>query len=139
MKYKFHLFPIVFLVLSCQEPNKPDPLEQAATEAKFDKVVIHKLHLYDSLKNLAILHYDTLFKFRNNNLEIVRYDKNGTATLIKGGDETSFTFSYNFETDEFQDFRHQATIPSYLKAKFSNLFQRIGKGNIGYFKIAQLR
>ena len=121
------------LFIACDQRNNEQALKQLFDQATFDTTIKQDQPFCDSIKQLAVAHIDTLFKFRNSRNKIDYYDENGKV-LKQQADESEYSFFYNPITKGFVDYSDNPALPDFLVPKFRSAFEQAGR-EIGSFTL----
>ena len=137
---------LAILLASCNQERDLKKLRQVFDETKYDEDVIKNLPLYDSLKNIIIVHIDTIFKFRNSRNFVFTSNANGdTATVLKEANSYDFYSDYGQATalsygtgpkdQKLIDVVGLKNMPSFIYPSVEKLFKKIGKDKIQGFTL----
>src|SRR5437763_1748342 len=125
MKSRLYLFVLSLVIISCGQHLDKKGMETFFNQTAFDKVVVENLPYYDSIKNIAVAHLDTIFNFSNSR-HIVDFSDGKGNIEKRQEDESSYSFSYDFMQHKFIDYSSRRGLPEVVASRLSKYFDKLG-------------
>jgi hypothetical protein len=108
------ILTLLFLLLTFLGCKNSKDFKSDFDKHKFDRVVINNLPLYDTLRQIVLNNYDSLYLSDTKN---------------------NFTYIFNFDTSTQISGHSNLDVPKIIFLQTVRLFKKIGKGNIFGFTI----
>jgi hypothetical protein len=122
------LFCFIVVLNACRAPKTTKTVKEVFNHEQFDTSVIHRLYLYDSLKNILVANIDTIFNYRS-----AKAFENTTNSIQ--AEETFFNFIYIPGKGGSSDKIGLETLPSILYSKVDNICRQLGSDRIVGFDL----
>lgn len=133
------------LLTSCDHERDLKTLRKVFIQTHYDTAIIQSLPLYDSLKNIIIANFDTIFKYRNSRHFVFHSNGKDTATVREDADFYCFNYNYGEATalsygtgpndQKLIDEVSVESMPAFIYSSVDTIFKKLGKGKIRGFTL----